>query len=51
MNGEAERRERIKAALTRFEVSGKMKRGQRKSVKLFSLDRDERYETGKEKET
>ena len=51
MNGEADRRERIKAALARYEASGKEKRGKRKIFKLFSLDMDERYETGKEKET
>lgn len=41
MNGEADRRERIEAALARFEASGKAKRGKRKSVKLFSVERYE----------
>lgn len=40
MTGEADRRERIEAALARFEA-GKIKRGKRKSVKLFSVDRHE----------
>jgi hypothetical protein len=35
------RKERIKAALARFEASGKTKRGKRKAVKLFSLYRYE----------
>jgi hypothetical protein len=36
MNGEADRRERIKAALTRYEAS-KAKRGKRKSGNLFDI--------------
>jgi len=42
MSGEADRRERIEAALARFEASGKAKRGKRKSMKLFSLDEPQR---------
>ena len=41
MSGEADMRERIKEALARYETSGKAKRGKRKSVKLFSVDRHE----------
>ena len=41
MNEEADRRERIKAALARYEVNGKAKRGKRKAFKLFSVDRHE----------
>jgi len=41
MNTEADRRERIKAALARYEA-GKAKRGKRKSVKLFSVDEPRR---------
>ena len=40
MNGKADRRERITAALARFEKS-KAKRGKRKAFKLFSVDRHE----------
>ena len=42
MSGEADRRERIEAALARFEASGKVKRGKRQIVKLFSLDEPQR---------
>ena len=41
MNGEADRREHILKALARYEANGKAKRGKRKAVKLFSVDRHE----------
>ncbi|MDO9229961.1 MAG: hypothetical protein Q7U03_10400 [Syntrophales bacterium] len=47
MNEEMGRRERIKAALARYEKNGKAKRGKRKAVKLFSVDR---YEPQRERE-
>ena len=37
MNGDADRRERIKAALARYEVNGKAKRGKRKPSSCFLL--------------
>ena len=43
-SGEAERRERIMAALARYEANGKAKRG-----KLFSVDRHEPQQEGEER--
>ena len=41
-NGEADRRERINAALARYEAANhKRKRSKRKAVKLFSVDKYE----------
>ena len=56
-NGEVNdmtREERIKGTTEKYRTN-QAKHGERnrkwKAVKLFSLDRDERYETGREKET
>ena len=48
MNGQADRRGRILKALTRYEANSNAKRGKRKAVKLFSVDRYEPQREGEE---